>query len=59
MPEVKQLEMRAGPTRFSTADRDRQRFRRPLYRLGIPLGSHDRTQPQPLGPHQPARTEAS
>ena len=29
MPEVKQPEMRAGSTRFSTADRDRQRFRRP------------------------------
>ena len=50
MPEVKQLEMRAGSTRFSTADRDRQRFRRPPCRLGLPLGRHDRTQPQPLGP---------
>ena len=42
--------MRAGSTRFSSADRDRQRFRRPPCRLGLPLGRHDRTQPQPLGP---------
>ena len=49
-PEVKQPEMRAGSTRCSSADRDRQRFRRPPCRLGLPLGRHDRTQPQPLGP---------